>query len=71
MESWLNGPTGWRWLIAGGLTTGGFYYNGFPQYWIYAMLFLALVALTAVAGGRITARQLLWPAAAGLLGVRF
>ena len=69
MEAWLNGRTGWGWLVLSGLAIGGFYYNGFPQYWVYAMLFMSLVALTAVAGGRIAPRQLLWPAAAGLLGV--
>ena len=69
MEAWLGGRAGWRWLFLSGLTIGGFYYNGFPQYWVYAMFFLALVALTAVAGGRIAARQLLWPAAAGMLGI--
>ncbi len=69
MEAWLNGRAGWRWLLAGGLAIGGFYYMGFPQYWVYAMFFLALVAVTAVVAGRITPRQLIWPAAAGLLGV--
>ena len=69
MEAWLNGRTGWRWLLASGLGIGGFYYMGFPQYWVYAMFFLALVAVTAVACGRVAPRQLIWPAAAGLLGI--
>ena len=69
IEAWLNGRAGWRWLILSGLTIGGFYYNGFPQYWIYAMLFMAVAAIVAVAGGRIAVRQLIWPAAAGLLGL--
>ena len=33
------------------------------------MLFMAVAAIVAVAGGRIAARQLIWPAAAGLLGL--
>ena len=69
MEAWLNSRAGWRWLVASGLTIGGFYYMGFPQYWVYAMFFLALVAVTAVAAGRVALRQLIWPAAAGLLGI--
>ena len=69
MEAWLNGRAGWRWLLSSGLAIGGFYYMGFPQYWVYAMFFLALVAVTAVAAERIAPRQLIWPAAASLLGI--
>ncbi len=69
MEAWLDGRTGWRWLVASGLAIGGFYYTGFPQYWIYCLFFMAVTAVVAIAGGRVAARQLIWPAAAGLLGV--
>ena len=40
MENWLNGRAGWRWLLTAGLTIGGFYYIGFPQFWFYGMLLL-------------------------------
>ena len=69
MEAWLSGRTGWRWLIASGLCIGGFYYMGFPQYWVYALFFMAATAATAVACGRVAPRQLIWPAAAVTLGV--
>jgi hypothetical protein len=69
MEAWLNGRIGWKWLFASGLAIGGFYYMGFPQYWVYALFFLGLVAITAVACGRVAPWQLVWPAAAGLLGI--
>jgi hypothetical protein len=69
MEAWLDGRTGWKWLLASGLAIGGFYYMGFPQYWVYAIFFLALVAVTAVAGGRVAPRNLIWLVAAGLLGI--
>jgi hypothetical protein len=69
MEAWFHGRTGWRWLLTSGLAIGGFYYMGFPQYWVYTMLFLAAAAAAVVAGGRVAARELRWPAAAGLLGL--
>ncbi len=69
MENWLNGRVGWRWLLTAGFTIGGFYYIGFPQAWFYAMLLLACTAAVAVIGGRVAARQLIWPLAAGLLGL--
>ncbi len=69
LESWLRGRANLRWLLASGLAIGGLYYIGFPQIWFYAMFFLGLAALVAVFGGRIAARQLLWPIAAALLGL--
>ena len=69
MESWLKGRANWRWLLATGLTIGGFYYIGFPQFWFYGMLLLGCTAAVAVIGGRIAARQLIWPIAATLLGL--
>jgi hypothetical protein len=69
MEAWLNGRSGWRWLLASGFAIGSFYYMGFPQYWVYAIFFLAIVAVVAIACGRVEPRQLVWPAAAGLLGI--
>jgi len=69
MEHWLNGRVGWRWLLTTGLAIGGFYYIGFPQFWFYGMLLLGFTAAVAVFCGRVAARQLIWPLAAGLLGL--
>ena len=69
LETWLQGRTGLRWLLATGLTIGGFYYMGFVLYWFYGMLFLALTAVVAVTCRRVAPRQLVWPVAAGLLGL--
>jgi hypothetical protein len=69
MEYWLQGRANARWLLAASLTIGGFYYTGFPQFWFYAMLFMALVAGLAVSCGRIAVRQLVWPMAASLFGL--
>ena len=69
MESWLKGRANRRWLLATGLAIGGFYYTGFAQYWFYGMLLLGSVAAVAVLCGRVAVRQLIWPLAAGLLGL--
>ena len=69
MENWLNGRTGWRWLLTSGLVIGGFYYTGFPQLWFYGLLLMASGGVTAVICGRVTLRSLAWPIAACLLGL--
>ena len=69
LEKWLQGRANGRWLLATGLTIGGFYYTGFAQYWFYAMLLLGFTAAVAVICGRVAARQLIWPVAASLLGL--
>ena len=69
LETWLRGRANGRWLLASGLAIGGLYYIGFPQMWFYGMLFLAFTAVVAVICGRVAVRQLLWPIAAGLLGL--
>ena len=69
LESWLQGRTNGRWLLAAGLAIGGFYYTGFAQYWFYGMLLLGCTAAVAVICGRVAARQLIWPLAASFLGL--
>jgi hypothetical protein len=67
----VDRPVGWTWAIGTGLAAGMLFHVGFPQVWLYAVLFTTFSLLWLLATGAISWRRLLsaWPAAVIGLGV--
>jgi hypothetical protein len=64
-----RGPVGWRWAVLTGLCITVFFYEGFTQFWGYAIGLMAIALLVLVVTRRVPLRRALWAVPAVLLGI--
>ncbi len=69
IERLAAGPVGLPWAIGMGIAGGILFHVGFPQLWVYSMLFVSLAGIWLTITGLVPWRRLIWGVIAGLIAV--
>jgi hypothetical protein len=68
MDYFAKKKIGWKWTVVTGVAIAPFFYVGFPQYWLYVMISIAVIAVVLKATNAVSWQKLGWFTAAVFLG---